>query len=207
MELSIILLSVGFVWSIAVVTPGPNFFITVQIAIGRSRRSALFVVLGISFGTIIWAISGFFGINLLFKTVPWVYFSLKLIGGAYLIYFGIKLIKSKYRKMSKGSSLNPKNIDLVKSFKFGLLTNLSNPKTATFVTSLYAATMPLDASYYVGFFSVVLMALISIIWYTFVAYIFSLSQFGSIYRRIRVWVERVAGIIFVSFGLKLAISD
>ncbi len=207
MELSIILLSVAFIWGIAVITPGPNFFITVQTAIGGSRRSALFVVLGISTGTIIWGLCGFWGINLLFRTVPWIYIFLKLLGGAYLIYLGARLIKSKSGQRSGERRFLTSNSNALRSYKLGLLTNLSNPKSAAFVASLFAATMPSDPAFYIGFMSAALMSLISTIWYAFVAYIFSLDKFRSIYRSARIWIERFAGIVFIGFGIKLTVGE
>ena len=207
MELPILLLNVAFVWTIAVITPGPNFFITVQTAIGRSRQSALFVVLGIGTGTVIWALSGFLGITLLFRTAPWAYVSVKLLGGGYLVYLGMKLICSKPGKIPGENALLSKNMDPLRSYKLGLLTNLTNPKTAAFVTSLFAAVMPADATYSVALISVALMALISIVWYTAVAYVFSLEQFRTVSKRAKVWVDRVAGIIFIGFGIRLAASE
>lgn len=207
MKFSIILLSVAIIWGIAVITPGPNFFITVKTAIGQTRRSALFVVLGTSTGTILWGLSGFFGIALLFKTAPWIYLSLKLLGGTYLIYLGLKLIISNTRAGSNHRVSFSTNIDPIQGYKLGLLTNLSNPKTAAFVTSLFAATMPSNAPFLLGFMSVALMFLISILWYTSVAYVFSLDRFRSLYLKSRIWIERFAGAIFIGFGMKLVASE
>jgi len=181
MDLSIILISVAFVWSIAVITPGPNFFITVQTAISGSRRSALFVVLGISTGTIIWGLCGFLGINLLFRTAPWIYICMKVVGGAYLIYLGLKLVRSKSGSRSPGSQPFSSDLDAWRSYKLGLLTNISNPKSAAFVASLFAATMPSGVSFFIGFISACLMSLISTVWYTFVACVFSMKKFRSMY--------------------------
>ncbi len=206
MKFSIILLSVAIIWSVAVITPGPNFFVTVKTAIGQTRRSALFVALGTSTGTILWGLSGFFGIALLFKTAPWVYLSLKLLGGTYLIYLGLKLIMSNTRAGSNHRVSFSTNIDPIQGYKLGLLTNLSNPKTAAFVTSLFAASMLLNAPFWLGFMSVALMSLISILWYTTVAYVFSLDRFRSLYLKSRIWIERFAGAIFIGFGMKLVAS-
>lgn len=207
MELSIMLLSVATIWGIAVITPGPSFFITVKTAIGQTRRSAFFVALGNSTGTILWGLSGFFGIALLFKTAPWIYLSLKLLGGTYLVYLGLKLIISKTSAGSNHSMPFLTNINPVQCYKLGLLTNLTNPKTAAFVTSLFAATMPSNAPLWLGFMSVALMSLMSILWYTLVAYVFSLDRFRSLYLKSRIWIERFAGIIFIGFGMKLVASE
>ena len=207
MKFSIILLSVAILWGIAVITPGPTFFVTVKTALGQSRRSALFVVLGSSTGTIIWGLSGFFGIALLFKTAPWIYLSLKLLGGTYLIYLGLKLIMSNTKAETNHAVSFSTNIDPIQGYKVGLLTNLSNPKTAAFVTSLFAATMPSNAPLFLGFTSVVLMSTISVLWYTTVACVFSLDRFRSLYLRSRMWIERFAGAIFIGFGIRLVASE
>jgi threonine/homoserine/homoserine lactone efflux protein len=143
----------------------------------------------------------------LFKTAPWIYLSLKLLGGTYLIYLGVKLIISNTRAGSNHRVSFSTNIDPIQGYKLGLLTNLSNPKTAAFVTSLFAATMPSNAPFWLGFMSVALMFLISILWYTSVAYVFSLDRFRSLYLKSRIWIERFAGAIFIGFGMKLVASE
>ncbi len=205
MELSFTLFSVSIIWGIAVVTPGPNFFLTAKTAAGNNRRSAFFVALGTSAGTVLWGWSGFFGVTLLFKTAPWIYLSMKLLGGSYLIYLGLKLILSNPGPETNHPKLLPTDrIHPVHNFKLGLLTNLSNPKTAAFVTSLFAATMPANASFWVGAMSVTLMFSISILWYHVVAFVFSLDHFRRLYLKSRLWIDRIAGSIFIGFGLKLA---
>lgn len=174
---------------------------------GRSRRAALFAALGISAGTMIWALSGFLGINLLFKTAPWVYFFLKLLGGCYLVYLGLRLLTSSTKKSTEEYPMQIERIDPWRSFKLGLLTNLSNVKTAAFMASVFAATLPSDASYLVGMASIALMVLISIGWYTLVAYIFSFEPIRDRYRKTRSWIERLAGVIFIGFGVKLATGE
>ncbi|MCP3951974.1 MAG: LysE family transporter [Desulfobacterales bacterium] len=99
------------------------------------------------------------------------------------------------------------DITLVQGYKLGLLTNLSNPKTAAFVTSLFAVTMPSNATFLLGFTSVALMSFISILWYTAVAYVFSLDRFRSLYLKNKILIERFAGVIFIGFGVKLVASE
>lgn len=206
MEL-LLLLSVALVWGVAVVTPGPNFFITVRSAMAQTRQSALFTVLGITTGTAVWGISGFMGITVLFKTAPWIYCSLKFVGGCYLIYLGVKLMAAKSSNHTGDRSGHLKGVSSWRNYKTGLLTNLSNPKSAAFVTSLFAATMPADVTFFVGLVSVLLMLFISTVWYTMVAFVFSLDRFKNIYQRSRNWIEKTAGTIFIGFGAKLAVSD
>ncbi len=200
------LLSVAAIWSIAAVTPGPNFFITLQAGIKHSQTVVLFVVLGIVLGTIIWGLAGFMGITLLFSTAPWAYLFLKVIGGLYLIYLGSRLLVSSISKKYKniGNSPQPPQIKPVSAFRLGLLTNLANPKTALFVTSLFASTMPQQPSFFIGTTSIILMAVISFSWYGVIAFISSADQVGNYLKRSWRWIDRISGTIFIGFGLKLA---
>lgn len=132
---------------------------------------------------------------------------MKLFGGAYLVYLGIRLIRTKAEKASEERVPHETNANLRKNYKFGLFTSLSKPKTAALVASLFAAAMPANASWDMGIFSVALMAGISVIWYLLVAYIFSLNRFRRLYQRLRVWIERIAGAVFIGFGARLAASE
>lgn len=134
MMYSNIIFTVALIWTIAAVTPGPNFFITVHTAVGETRRLAFCTVFGIVAGTLVWAISAYLGVTILFKTVPMLYYSLKMIGGMYLIYIGFMLL---VRKGIKDEVRRDKqSLSAMNCFRLGLLTNLLNPKTAAFMTSL-----------------------------------------------------------------------
>jgi threonine/homoserine/homoserine lactone efflux protein len=198
-----VLVTVSIIWALAVVTPGPNFFITVYTAIDTERRRSFFTVLGIVTGTFVWSVSGFFGISVLFKAVPLVYFSLKIIGGVYLVYVGGKLLLKRPMEIKTHSG---KQLSCIGCFRLGLLTNLLNPKTAAFITSLFAATIPSHASIELGFLCVALICCISAVWYLLVSVLFSYDRAKRIYENQKQKIEKIAGAIFVGFGFKLMMT-
>ncbi len=201
------LTGIALLWGIAAATPGPNFMITARSSVGRNRRSALWVVGGICTGTTLWGMGGFFGVALLFATVPLLYGTLKLMGGGYLVWLGFRLLKAGsagdgiYGARPTGSS------EPLAAFRSGFLTTIANPKTAAFVTSLFAAAMPPDAPAWFGLLSVALMVAISAIWYSLVACLFSIGPVRTRYRKVRVWIDRLAGALFVGLGVQLAVGD
>ncbi len=197
-------LTVALIWAVAAITPGPNFFITAQTAMSESLRKSLFTVLGIVYGTLVWAISGYLGVVVIFKTVPVVYICLKLVGGLYLIYLGILLLFQKNKKKNLYEVNRSKSA--TSCFCQGALTNMLNPKTAAFMTSLYAVALPPDHSFGAGGVSVILICSISAIWYSLVATLFSKKAVRRGYDNYKMSIERFAGGLFVFFGLKLAIS-
>ena len=202
MDLSV-LAAVTVIWGFAAVTPGPNFFITVHTAVGSNRRLSLFTVLGIVVGTLVWAISGFLGITFLFNTVPILYYSIKLFGGLYLIFVGLNLI---FKRKTQHKDESIEYLSALKCFRLGLLTNLLNPKTAIFMTSLFAAAIPPSATVVLGMLCIVIICSISAIWYSMVSLIFSHEMAKRLYEQQKEIIEKVAGAIFVGFGVKLATS-
>ncbi len=207
MNIIFILLSVLSIWSIAVITPGPNFFITAQTTVRHSRIAGIFVVLGTCTGTIIWSIAGYFGIAYLFVAAPWIYTTLKVAGGSYIIYLGITLVISACKS---SDSLNIPQENYQNNFSNwwkGLITNLSNPKTAMFITSLFASVLPKEPTIFIGILIVTLMVVISLVWYLFVVLLFSSDKVSNYYSRMHKWLESFAGIIFIAFGVKLVFGN
>ena len=202
-----ILLSVASIWSIAVITPGPNFFITAQTTVKHSRSAGIFVVLGTCTGTIIWSLAGYFGIAYLFIAAPWIYTTLKVVGGSYIIYLGIRLIINSCKSSTQlDIHLENSQSNFLNWWK-GLITNLSNPKTAMFITSLFASVLPKEPTILIGIFIVTLMVAISLIWYFFVVLLFSSDKVSNYYNRMQKWLEGFAGIIFLAFGAKLVFAN
>ncbi len=200
-----VLIAVAVIWGMAAVTPGPNFFITVHTAttVGSTSRLSLFTVLGIVIGTLVWSVSGFLGISILFKTVPFFYYSLKILGGLYFIYVGLNLL---LKKKINNKSNNLKHLSAKGCFRLGLLTNILNPKTAIFMTSLFAATIPPSATLADGALCVLIICSISAIWYSFVASLFSHDLVKNLYKKQKGIIEKIAGTTFVGFGIKLVSS-
>jgi len=202
-----ILLSVVSIWTLAVITPGPNFFITAQTTVNQSRFAGLFIVLGTCTGTIIWSIAGYFGIASLFIIAPWLYITLKIAGGSYIFYLGIMMIIKSCKSPSNPDTLMENSQSKYLNWWKGLITNLSNPKTAMFVTSLFASVLPKEPTIGIGILIVTLMVVISLVWYSIIVIIFSSNGFKYYYNMMQKWLEGIAGVIFIGFGTKLMFSD
>ena len=202
------LLSIAVVWGIAAVTPGPNFFVTVRSASAHSRRHALAAVGGIVTGTALWGLAGFFGISTLFALAPWLYTGLKVVGGAYLVFLGLRLIRASFlREAQSTPAAVAAKPGIWASWRLGLLTNLSNPKTAAFVTSLFATTLPAEPAMGLGLLAAGTMTAVSLAWYGTVAWVFATPVMTGIYSRTARLIDRAAGGIFTLFGAKLALDS
>jgi threonine/homoserine/homoserine lactone efflux protein len=87
----VILLSILTALLLGAMSPGPSFVLVSRIAVVSSRRAALAAALGMGIGGAVFAGLALFGLTALLLRVEWLYLLLKLSGGLYLLYLGIRI--------------------------------------------------------------------------------------------------------------------
>lgn len=195
------LLSLALLWTVAVVTPGPNFFNIAQLAASQSRRHGVVAALGVATGTVLWGLAGGLGIKTLFSVAPTLYLGFKIAGGCYLIYLGLKQFKRK-AAIAPGEPAATHQTCL-SVYVRGLLGNMTNPKSALFVTTIFATAMPAHVSPLLLALAVLTMATLSFSWYCCVALFFASRRVAGVYERSRQWLDRLAGGCYLLFGAHL----
>ncbi|CAI8951093.1 threonine efflux protein [Pseudomonas sp. IT-P12] len=198
------LLSLALLWTVAVVTPGPNFFNVAQLAASHSKRHGVVAALGVATGTVMWGLAGGLGIKSLFSAAPMLYLSFKIAGGCYLIYLGLKQFKRKPPIVAG----DPRLMDgagrtLWSVYGQGFLGNMTNPKAALFVATIFATAMPAVVPPSLLALAVLTMATLSFSWYCSVALLFSSRRMARGYERSRKWLDRFAGSCYLLFGAHL----
>lgn len=85
-------LTVFWVYLAGVVIPGPNFVAVVHKAVSATRAEALALVAGIVTVNLFWSGCAIAGLGLVFAAFPWAALVVKILGAAYLMWFGVRLI-------------------------------------------------------------------------------------------------------------------
>ncbi|MEO6677155.1 MAG: LysE family transporter [Pseudomonas sp.] len=198
------LLSLALLWTVAVVTPGPNFFNTAQLAASCSRRHGVVAALGVATGTVLWGLAGGLGIKSLFSAAPTLYLAFKIAGGCYLIYLGLKQFKRQPATLpGAGHSLDGAGRTLLSAYVRGFVGNMTNPKAALFVATIFATAMPASPPPMLLALAVLTMASLSFSWYCSVALLFASRRVAGAYERSRKWLDRFAGSCYLLFGAHL----
>ncbi len=184
-------------------TPGPDFIATVHTAASGSKRAAFFVVAGISVGSMIWAILSLVGLGVLFATFAWAYLIVKFAGAAYLLYLGFLMMRSAYRgPVDISGKLN--SVSGWSAFRLGLLTDLSNPKTAVFFSSLFVVIVPPAAPLWEQFLMVLSVGGVVMGWYSIVVVIIGMDRVSALYKKAERLITGMTGGLLTLLGLKLA---
>lgn len=203
------LLTVAGIWAVAAMTPGPNFLVVVRCALSGDRSLAFASVAGTVAGTLVWGLAGWLGVSAVFLAAPTAFILVKFIGGAYVVWLGLKLLWQARQSSKDPAPRSDDQLDLSlgKAFRLGLLTNLANPKSAVFVASLFAAALPADYHWSYGLTAVGIMVAISTTWYLLISVLLTNAVFGAAYHRARRRIDVLTGLVFVGFGAKLVTSQ
>jgi threonine/homoserine/homoserine lactone efflux protein len=205
MENGSALLAMLLALGIGAVSPGPSFMMVARSATREGRRHASWVALGMGLGAMLFALAALLGLQAVLKAVPAVYLGFKLLGGAYLLYLGWQIWRGARAPLvlADEAAPSPAMPREGRAFALGMLTQLSNPKTAVVYTSVFAALMP--AAPGLGFLAtlVLLVGCIEAGWYLVVARALSAPAARSAYLRSKGWVDRVAGGLMGCLGVRL----
>lgn len=111
---------------------------TLALTLGMSvgYRRALWMMMGELAGVALVSISAVLGIAAIMLNYPWLFIVLKFIGGAYLLYLGIEMWRSRGKlaiNLETESALPKGNWNLVIQ---GFVTAIANPKGWAFMISL-----------------------------------------------------------------------
>ncbi len=201
-------LSVAAIWAIASITPGPNTLLTIRYCLTSSRKVAIAAAGGTLTGTLLWGTAGWLGINALFQAAPFAYLALKIAGGLYLVWLGLRIFLD-HRALRSGGSQTALHVEvpLGKAYRMGLITNLANPKTALFVASLFAATMPVGTPFLYGLAAIGEMLVISAVYYTGLISLITHPAVAAKYLRAKRKIDMGVAAVFIVFGARLLASQ
>lgn len=196
--------------SVGAISPGPSFVMVARTAVAGSRKDGIAAAIGMGLGGSCFAIAALLGLHALLSAVPLLYVSMKVAGGAYLAYLGLRIwLSAKTPLELKENTTGAPATTPLRSFFLGLSTQLSNPKTAIVYASIFSALLPQRLPLYATVILPLIVFTIEAAWYTVVATVLTLPTPRSTYLRHKTWIDRAAGAILGLLGIKLitAIHD
>ncbi|MYN45484.1 LysE family transporter [Pseudoduganella sp. FT93W] len=200
---------IGFLGAAMLITvsPGPDNLMVLSVGMSRGRRQGMVFGLGCALGCLSHTLLATLGVSALIKASPLAFGALKLLGGGYLVWLGIGALRSRGGARVEGSGLPEESLGQL--FAKGLFANAINPKVVLFFLSFlpqFVLAERGDASWQTAQLGV-LFTLQGVVIFGLLGY-FSGSVGSWINRHpgAGMWMDRVAGAIFVGLGVKLLVS-
>jgi len=191
---------------LAQISPGPNLVAVASVSLSSGRTAGLCTVLGVASAIFFWASLFAFGVGALLISFPETITVMRIAGGTYLLYMGIRAFKAAFGTQGISTIKASNTIDNVSAFRKGLLVNLTNPKTAMMwvAIAMYLGASG-TSSFKLFLFGIAVSATATVIYSTY-AYLFSTHTASSSYRRFYTVIEGVFGCVFGFVGGKLLLQ-
>lgn len=206
MNLTLLILPVLGLHLLAVMSPGPNFLVSLQLGLTNPRPVSLFAALGIATGTLVHVTLGFLGLSAILAHSLWLFAGLKILGAIYLIYLGVKsLLKWRNTPPDWPADITAASLNRRQAYRVGLVTCLTNPKSAIYYLALFTSVISITTPLAAKLTLVLLLPLVSLGWYSIVTLLVSLPWFRAGYRRVYRGVDAAIGALLLGLGFRLAL--
>ncbi|MCT8088356.1 LysE family translocator [Acinetobacter sp. C_4_1] len=195
------LATIATLFFFACASPGPDFINITSYSL-VSRKAGFSAAVGAVLGVLI--LSSVIAVGLLIASNGFssFYYVLRIVGAAYLAYLGCRVIIGAMRGGEPPLQAT-KAIPISIIFIRGIATNLSNPKAAFFIASIFTTALPHGAPTIVYILAILTVTLVSSGVYTVVAVTFSLNKVQKLYRHIWRCVDTLLGACFIGLAAKL----
>ena len=205
METLLPLLAIAGALGVGAASPGPSFLMVARTAAARTRLDGLAAAAGMGVGGLLFAVAVMAGLKSLLETVPGLHASVQLVGGAYLIYIGVSTWRGAKKELDASQpQAGAAPATTLRSFLLGLGTQISNPKTAIYYASVFAALLPEHATPFQLFAVPCVVFGVEVTWYSIVAMALSSAGPRKVYLRWKAALDRLAGAVMAGLGVKLA---
>ena len=186
------------------VSPGPDNLMVLGVGIARGRAPGVAFGLGCGFGCLSHTVLATLGVSALIAASPLAFTLLKMGGGLYLVWLGVQALRS--RGGVTMASAQGVGESLRRLFAKGLLANAINPKVVLFFLSFLPQFVIAERGH-AGWQTLQL----GLVFTLQAALLFGLLGYfsGAVgnwlqrHGRAGLWLDRLAGTIFVGLGVRL----
>lgn len=188
---------------LAQVSPGPNMVAVASAAFGSGRKASMLTAMGIATGVFVWSILFLFGIGAVLAAYPVLLTAMKLIGGSYLVYLGVRSGLSALRPRGTQGAIEGTDMRGRRAYGRGLIVVMTNPKAMMMwvAVSMYLAASGFGTWQFLAMGCAVALSAFAV--YGTYAMLFSTGVAVRGYRRVFRLVDGAFGAVFAALGGRL----
>lgn len=188
-------------------SPGPDNLMVLSVGMSRGPRQGVAFGLGCALGCLSHTLLAALGVSALIAASPLAFAALKAGGGLYLVYLGLSALRSR-GVLEVGAAALPDQ-SLRRWFAKGLFANSINPKVVLFFLSFLPQFVIAEhghASWQTAQLGLVFTAQACLLFGLLGYFSGAVKAWLNLHPRAGLWLDRVAGAIFVALGLRLIIA-
>ena len=188
---------------VALLSPGPDFFLLVGYAVRYRMRDSTGLCVGIAIGNGLYILLAIIGWGIL-RQLPLLFTIIELLGALYLLWIGSLLIRSRPQTLTRADARSTCP-GFGKQLLLGLGASLLNPKNALFYLALMTALLGPSVTLLQQTMSGIWMTSVVLCWDLLIVMFIGLPQIQRRLTRGILWVERIAGGVLIIFGCAIAL--
>ncbi|SFL58504.1 LysE family translocator [Rugamonas rubra] len=188
-------------------SPGPDNLMVLGVGMSRGRRQGMAFGLGCALGCLSHTVLATLGVSALIAASPLAFGGLKLLGGLYLVWLGIGALRSRGGASVDGAGLPDDSLG--KLFAKGLFANSINPKVVLFFLSFlpqFVVAERGDVSWQTAQLGLIFTAQACLLFGLLGYFSGAVGKWINRHPRAGLWLDRVAGTIFVGLGVRLMVA-
>ena len=183
---------------VALLSPGPDFFLLVGYAARYRLRGSAGVCSGSAAGNGLYIVLAIVGWGMA-RQLPLLFTLIELTGALYLLWLGSLLVRSRPQALT-GSDAGSARPGWRKQLLLGLGSALLNPKNALFYLALMTALLGTDVTVAQQAVCGVWMTSVVLLWDLLIVTVIGLPAVRRRFTRWILWIERLAGGVLIAFG-------
>lgn len=187
---------------LALLSPGPDFFLVARTSLSAGWRVASGACLGIALANGLFIVTAFTGVSILQPgSVPFI--ALQLIGCLYLLYLGALFIRHAGGNVlqASGGAVPARQLTWLQATGMGFLSGILNPKNALFYVSLASMLGSSHSSAGWKLFYGLWMFAVVLGWDLLVALTIGNGRLLQHFQRALPMLERLSGLMLIALAL------
>jgi threonine/homoserine/homoserine lactone efflux protein len=188
-------------------TPGPDTFLVLRFSLQNSR-SGLAAATGSALGSLLWAFAVAIGLASLLEQSATAYRIVKLAGGLYLIYLGLRVLLRRRQQVASDLSEPPSHGQRpVAAFGSGLLSCSLNPKVGLFFLAIVPQFVPAHSSMFTTVLTLGMIdTVVAFIWLVVIVLAAARAVVWLRRPRVTTLLTRISAAVLTTLGLATVVS-
>lgn len=186
----------------AVISPGPDFIITLRQSVQRGFSASMWTALGIGTGILVHLSYVVLGVAVILRNYPFAFHVVQIAGVIYLLWLAWQCLRSQNMAAIALNDAAERQSRLA-AYRLGFITNVLNPKATLFFLALYTNVVSLNTPIWVQGFYGAWMSITTALWFVLVGWIMVRPSIRNRFLAHGPAVDKVLGLLLILVAIRL----
>lgn len=198
-----LIVSVCFLHLLAVVSPGPDFFLILRNSLLYTQKIGIWTSVGIGIGILFHLTYSLLGLGWIQEQYPQFLLAIKYAGALYLMYLGWGSLRTKevlsIEEVQEATSV----IRPWLAVQQGLFCNILNPKAFAYFISVFTLVISAETPSWIQAFCAIFIVVTTVSWFSVLSIAIASHLMKSILRKSHRMISKCMGIVLIVVAIQM----